>query len=88
MREIRDNPRLRYNVVAFIDDDPSKIGRSIHDVPVVDDMKGLNKAVKTLNVDEVLIAIPSAGHRMRQIVAAWQGMRGPFQDAARHGGVD
>jgi len=34
-REIRDNPRLGYNVVAFIDDDPSKIGRSIHSVPVV-----------------------------------------------------
>ena len=79
VREIRDNPRLRYNVVAFIDDDPSKIGRSIHDVPIVDDMKGLNKAVETLNVDEVLIAIPSAGLLMRQIVAACKGCGVPFK---------
>ena len=79
VREIRDNPRLGYNVVAFIDDDPSKIGRSIHNVPVVGDMKGLNKVVETLNVDEVLIAIPSAGLRMRQIVAACKGCGVPFK---------
>ena len=79
VREIRDNPRLRYNVVAFIDDDPSKIGRSIHDVPVVDDIKGLNKAVETLNVDEVLIAIPSAGIRMRKIIAECKGCGVPFK---------
>jgi len=67
-REIRDSPRLGYKAVAFIDDDLSKIGRSIHNVPVVDNIKGIGKTVKTLNVDEVLIAIPSAGLQMRQIV--------------------
>ena len=79
VREIRDNPRLGYNVAAFIDDDPSKIGRSIHNVPVVDDIKGLHKAVETLNVEEVLIAIPSAGSHMRQIVAACKGCGVPFK---------
>lgn len=74
LREIRDNPRLRYDVVAFIDDDPLKRGRSIHNVPVVDGLTGLNRAVKTLNVDEVLIAIPSAaGPRMRRIVEVCKG---------------
>ena len=80
VREIRDNPRLRYNVVAFIDDDPSKIGRSIHEVPVVDDMKGLNKAVETLKVDEVLIAIPSAaGPLMRRILESCKDCGVPFK---------
>ena len=79
-REIKDNPRLGYKVVAFIDDDPSKIGRTIHNVPVVGDIKGLNKAVETLNVDEVLIAIPSAGGpHMRQIVSACKGCGVPFK---------
>ena len=79
VREIRDSPRLGYKAVAFIDDDPSKIGRSIHNVPVVDNIKGIGKTVRNLNVDEVLIAIPSAGLQMRQIVEACKGCGVPFK---------
>ena len=79
LREIKDNPRLRYHVVAFIDDDSSKIGRTIHGVPVVDNVKGLKKTVGNLKVEEVIIAIPSAGTRMREIVDACKGCGVPFK---------
>lgn len=79
VREIRDNPRLRLKVVAFIDDDPSKIGRTIHDVQVVGDMKGLKNAVENLKVQEVFIAIPSVGTRMRGIVDACKECGVPFK---------
>lgn len=80
VRELRDNPRLRYDVVAFIDDDSYKIGRSIHNIPVVDDLAGLNKAVETLDVDEVLIAISYAtGPQMKRIAEACKTCGAPFK---------
>jgi FlaA1/EpsC-like NDP-sugar epimerase len=33
LREIKDNDRLRYRVVGFVDDDSTKLKRKIHDVP-------------------------------------------------------
>jgi len=68
-REIRDNARLRYNVVGFIDDDPAKLGMKIHGIPVVGYIGEIQEAAKTLGADEALIAIPSASsEQMRRIV--------------------
>jgi FlaA1/EpsC-like NDP-sugar epimerase len=68
-REIRDNARLEYNVVGFMDDDPAKVGMKIHGVPVLSAIKDLDVAAKTVKADEVLIAIPSANsEEMRKIV--------------------
>jgi FlaA1/EpsC-like NDP-sugar epimerase len=68
-REIRDNAALKYNVVGFIDDDPSKIGRKIHGVPVLGPIKNIENAVNMVNAKEILIAIPSANSLlMRGIV--------------------
>jgi FlaA1/EpsC-like NDP-sugar epimerase len=33
-REIRDNGRLQYRVVGFLDDHPEKVGKKIHGIPV------------------------------------------------------
>ncbi len=67
LREIQDNPRLKYNPVGFLDDDTRKRGRSIHGVPVlgaIDDIEGI-----PVQFDEILIAIPSAnGDEMRRLV--------------------
>ncbi|MDZ7696539.1 MAG: nucleoside-diphosphate sugar epimerase/dehydratase [Deltaproteobacteria bacterium] len=79
LREIRNNPRLRYRVVGFVDDDPLKLGRTIHDVPVIDHIQGLKRAVESLQADEVLIAIPSAGPRMRDIMEACKECGAPFK---------
>ncbi len=68
-REIRDNLKLPYNVVGFIDDNPVKMGRKIHGIPVLSDISGLNYAVKSVHAEEVLIAIPSASsQQMRRII--------------------
>ncbi len=34
-REIRDNARLSYNVIGFIDDNISKVGMQIHGIPII-----------------------------------------------------
>ena len=69
LREIIDNYQLHYDVMGFIDDNPRKHGRSIHGVPVLAPVEKLPKIVKDEEIQEVLIAIPSAsGDQMRHIV--------------------
>ncbi len=68
-REIRDNARLSYWIVGFIDDDPDKIGLKIHDIPVLGATEDLKTVVARVEADEALIAIPSAtSEQMRAIV--------------------
>lgn len=45
--------------VAFIDDDPKKYKLHILGLPVVGDSKRIAKTVETLNIDKIIIAIPS-----------------------------
>jgi FlaA1/EpsC-like NDP-sugar epimerase len=67
LREIQDNPRIKYRPIGFLDDNPRKQGQAIHGVPVlgaIDDIGDL-----PIQFDEILIAIPSAqGDMMRRIV--------------------
>jgi FlaA1/EpsC-like NDP-sugar epimerase len=59
-REIRDNARLRYNVVGFLDDDKVKRGMKIHSIPVLGEIEDIGSVAKKIRADEALIAIPSA----------------------------
>jgi len=69
LRELHGNPRLKYNVVGFVDDDPKKHGMQIHGVPVLGDIDQLLDLISEHEVDELLIAIASATRKkMRQIV--------------------
>ncbi len=71
MREILDNPRLSYKVIGFIDDDPGKRGRALHNVSILGETEAIPVMVKDLNVEEVIIAVPSAtGEQMRKIIEA------------------
>lgn len=69
LREIKENYLLDYEVVGFIDDDPAKQGRSIHGVRVLGNIQSVDKIVGKKDVQEMLIAIPSAsGDQLRKIV--------------------
>jgi UDP-GlcNAc:undecaprenyl-phosphate GlcNAc-1-phosphate transferase len=59
LREIRNNPRLDYHPVGFIDDDVSKVGKKIHGLPVLGGRQTLQEMAAADRVDEILIAIPS-----------------------------
>jgi FlaA1/EpsC-like NDP-sugar epimerase len=52
--------RVFGQVVAFLDDDPSKIGRKIDGVPVLGPIEAVARIIKTTPADEAIIAIPSA----------------------------
>jgi FlaA1/EpsC-like NDP-sugar epimerase len=48
-------------VVAFLDDDPGKIGRRIDGVPVLGPIRDVAKLLRMNPADEAIIAIPGAG---------------------------
>jgi len=68
-REIRDNVRLKCRIIAYLDDDYAKHGKKIHGVPVAGLINELDSVVMQSNIQEILIAVPSAtSDQMRTIV--------------------
>jgi FlaA1/EpsC-like NDP-sugar epimerase len=63
VRDMNNNPGYDYNPLGFIDDDRYKKGLSIHGVPILGTMEGIEKIVSQYDPDEFLIAIPSASNR-------------------------
>ena len=69
LREIKNNPKLTYTTMGFVDDDPGKRGREIHGVPVLGSINNLNEIVTQRRIDEILVAIPSIGReKLKSIV--------------------
>jgi len=55
-RQMRISPL--YQAVGFIDDDPQKVGRLIHGLPVLGTTSDIPKIIEAYGIDEVLVAIP------------------------------
>jgi len=69
LREILQNPRLGYNPVCFVDDAPDKVKRKIHGIPVLGGKSDISSLVERYEIEEVVIAIPSAtGRQIRNVV--------------------
>ncbi len=66
LRDLHRNHPNRYNIVAFLDDDPNKIGRQIHRVPIVASPDVLQDLINRWEIDLVLIAVPSANDEQMQ----------------------
>lgn len=80
LREIHRMSVAQYDVVGFIDDDPSKRGISIHGIPVIGMVEQLPKICQERNVDEIAIAMPSAAHQqMRRVVQVCEGTKIRFR---------
>ncbi|MEN6440743.1 MAG: nucleoside-diphosphate sugar epimerase/dehydratase [Syntrophobacter sp.] len=74
LREIIENPHLRFCVIGFLDDDPAKRGRAIHGVPVLGCVEKLPDVVERHRIEQVFISAPSAtGAQMRRIVEVCKG---------------
>lgn len=66
--------------VVFIDDDPKKIGRDIHGIPVLGKIDQVEKIVKKFKIDRILVAIPSANAaKMRRIISFCEKTKMPIQ---------
>jgi FlaA1/EpsC-like NDP-sugar epimerase len=80
LREILHHPASDMTVVGFIDDDPKKKGIWIEGVRVIGGREEIPAAVEALKVEEVVIAIPSAGGEMvRELVSACKAVKTRFR---------
>lgn len=65
VREI-GRPGSEYALIGYVDDDRSKVGLRIEDIPVLGTVDQLPEIVLTNPPDEILIAVPSASSKQMQ----------------------
>ena len=68
VREIQKNPQLSLRPIGYLDDEQAKQKHQIYSIPVIGKLADLDHVLNTRPVDEVIIAIPSAGGRMVRMV--------------------
>jgi FlaA1/EpsC-like NDP-sugar epimerase len=69
LREMQRNPQLQMTPVAFVDDDPEKIGMKIHGIQVMGELGDVNEVVERTMAQEVVIAIPTAPGEVVRVLA-------------------
>ena len=80
LREIHRMSVAQYEVIGFIDDDPTKQGINIHGIPVLGTVEELPKTCKDRNIEEIAIAMPSATHRqLRRVIQVCEGAKVRFR---------
>ena len=80
VKELMARPNLRMQVCAIFDDDLQKTQTRIHGVPVLGDLSHLQKEAAELNLDEVILAMPTADpSRTRAVVAQCRRMNLPVR---------
>ena len=60
IREMQTTDKIDYLPLCVIDDDVSKIGRTIHNVKIVGSTRDIPKFVQKYSIDTILITIPTA----------------------------
>lgn len=66
LEELQSNPDSRYTVQCFFDDDPGKIGSRIRGVEIKGSIDQAKERLRALDIQEIIVAIPSAGEERRQ----------------------
>lgn len=69
VREIIRQSNSEYIAIAFLDDDPAKIGKQIHGVRVLGSITKLESTITKYAIDEVIMAVPSAAGSLRKDIA-------------------
>ncbi len=63
LNEIRNSSDLQLNPIGFVDDNPAKKNFKIRGIEVLGTSKDIPKLAALYNIDEVIVAIPSAPHK-------------------------
>ncbi len=69
VREMQKSPQLNLLPVGFLDDDPVKQKQNIYGVPVLGPINHLGSLLENENINEVILAIPSAPGRIARLVS-------------------
>lgn len=68
VKELKSHLELNYNVTGIIDDDISKKGQRLNGTPVLGCVKCIKDMVERYDVDEIIIAIPSASREETKVI--------------------
>jgi len=69
IEELQKHRELKSKPIALIDYDPTKQGRSIHGITVLGKKDDIVRVVEEKNIDEIIIAIPSASsQQIKEII--------------------
>jgi len=80
VREFLKNPALNSRPIGFLDDNPEKINQQLHGIPVIGRVKDLSRILNKHEIDEAIIAIPSAsGSSIRTIADICRRNQIPFR---------
>ncbi len=80
IREINRQRIERYQVVGLVDDDPRKQRMYIHEVPVLGTTDEIPEICEENDIEELIIAIPSASHKqLREVIEKCAGTKLKFQ---------
>ena len=66
MKELQNSRFIEQNVCCIVDDDPGKRGKYLRGVLVAGNRKDICRLAEEYDIDEIMIAIPSATHGMIQ----------------------
>ncbi|MCB0390360.1 MAG: polysaccharide biosynthesis protein [Bdellovibrionales bacterium] len=69
-KRFKQDYSMRTNVIAFLDDDPEKLGKSVESVKVYGTIDDLANCIENLNIEKVIISITDpSGELIRNILA-------------------
>jgi FlaA1/EpsC-like NDP-sugar epimerase len=70
-KELIANPRLGFEPIGFVDDDPTKQNHMLLELPIMGTLSAIKTLVEQHGVSELIIAMPSAhGEVIRKVVRA------------------
>lgn len=70
VREIHSSPQLNMELVAFVDDDPKKIGARSNGLPILGTIADIPNLAASYQIQRAIIAVPSAPLKRQQKIAA------------------
>ena len=65
-KEVLNNSQIRYKIIGFLDDDPYKHNTYISGLRVFGGRQQIEDIVKTLEVDVIIVALPSASMEVKK----------------------
>lgn len=70
VREVRQNPKLRWKIVGYVDQEHERLKQTFQGVEVLADIDGLDRLLRKIHVDQVILANPTmTGPELRKVVA-------------------
>lgn len=73
VEELQKHLLKHYQIIGFIDDDKSRLGKKIHGITILGGIEKLSNIIRTYKINEVFIAIPSAeGKTIRRVIEECQ----------------